>query len=194
MARKEYKILLTQVKTTKIKEKIDDCQKDTKKLYELIVYLTGTATENPLPPRKTDNQLAEDFAKFFMSKIQNIRDNLAKHPLYKPKPTNIQKLDTFKKLSTEDVKKLINKMKMKSCELDVLPTHILKEMLDHLLPTITKIINMSLTQGVFIDKWKNALVRPLLKKREWSLYQNHINWSPISAFFLKWWKEQHWSR
>ena len=32
VARKEYKILLTQVKTTKIKEKIDDCQKDTKKL------------------------------------------------------------------------------------------------------------------------------------------------------------------
>ena len=56
VARKEYKILLTQVKTTKIKEKIDDCQKDTKKLYELVVYLTGTATENPLPPRKTDNQ------------------------------------------------------------------------------------------------------------------------------------------
>ena len=67
-----------------------------------------------------------------MNKIQTVRDNLADHPLYKPKPTNIQKLDTFNKLSTEDVRKLINKMKMKSCELDVLPTHILKEMLDHL--------------------------------------------------------------
>ena len=165
MVRKEYKILLTQIKTTKIKEKIDDCQKDTRKLYKLVVYLTGTATENPLPPGKTDNQLAEDFAKFFMNKVQTIRDNLADHPLYKPKPTNIQKLDTFKNLSTEDVRKLINKMKTKSCELDVLPTYILKEMLDHLLPTITKIINMSLMQGVFIDKWKNALVRPLLKKK-----------------------------
>ena len=165
VASKEYKILLTQVKTTRIKEKIDDCQKDTKKLYKLVVYLTGTATENPLPPGKTDNQLAEDFAKFFMNKIQTIRDNLADHPLYKPEPTNIQKLDTFKKPSTEDVRKLINKMKMKSCELDVLPTHILKEMLDYLLPTIIKIINMSLTQGIFIDKWKNALDRPLLKKK-----------------------------
>ena len=64
MARKEYKILLTQVKTTKIKKKIDDCKKDTKKLYELVVYLTGTAMENPLPPGKTDNQLAEDFGNF----------------------------------------------------------------------------------------------------------------------------------
>ena len=32
-----------------------------------------------------------------MNKIQIIRDNLADHPLYKPEPTNIQKLDTFKK-------------------------------------------------------------------------------------------------
>ena len=55
-------------------------------------------------------------------------------------------------------------MKTKSCELDVLPTHILKEMLEDLLPTITKIINISLTKGIFINKWKNALVRPLLKK------------------------------
>ena len=84
VGKKEYKIPLTQVKTTKIKEKIDDCQKDTKKLYKLVVYLTGTATENPLPPGKTYNQLAEDFVKFFMNKIQTIRDNLADHPLYKP--------------------------------------------------------------------------------------------------------------
>ena len=31
-------------------------KKDTKKLYKLVVYLTGTATENTLPPGKTDNQ------------------------------------------------------------------------------------------------------------------------------------------
>ena len=165
VARKEYKILLTQVKTTKIKEKIDDCHKDTKKLYELVVYLTGTATVNPLPPGKTDNQLEEDFAKFCMNKIQIIRDNLADHPLYKSEPTNIPKFDTFKKLREEDVRKLISKMKAKSCELNVLPTHILKEILEHLLPTITKIINISLTKGIFINKWKNALVRPLLKKK-----------------------------
>ena len=66
--KKRIQTLLTQVKTTKIKEKINDCHNDTKKLYELVVYQTGTATENPLPPGKTDDQLAEDFAEFFMNK------------------------------------------------------------------------------------------------------------------------------
>ena len=148
MARKGYKLLLTQVKTTKIKEKINDCHNDTRKLYELVVYLTGTATKNPLPPGKTDDQLAEDFAEVFMNKIQTIRDSLANHPLYRTEPTNIPKFDAFKELREEDVKKLISKMKTKSCELDILPTHILKEMLKDLLPTITKIINISLTKGI----------------------------------------------
>ena len=129
-----------------------------------MVYLTGTATKNPLPPGKTDDQLAEDFAEFFMSKILTIKDSLVDHPLYRPKPTNIPKFDAFKELREEDVKKLIRKMKTKSCELDILPTNILKEMLEDLLPTITKFINISLTKAIFIDKWKNALVRPLLKK------------------------------
>ena len=178
VARKEYKILPTQAKKTKIKEKIDACHKDTKKLYYQAVYLKGTATENPVPTGKTDNQLAEDFAKFFMNKIQTISDNLADHPLYKPEPTNIPKFDIFKKLSKGDVIKLISKMKTKSCELDVLPTHILQEMLDHLLPTITKIINMSLMQGIFTDKRKNAPVRPHLKKRGMELILQ--SYQPVS--------------
>ena len=113
-----------------------------------MIYLTGTATENPLPPGKTDNQLAEDFAIFFMNKIQTIRDNLADHLLHKPKPTNIPKFDTFQKLREEDVKKLISKMKTKSCELDVLPTHMLKEILEDLLPTITNYQHLP-NQGYF---------------------------------------------
>ena len=99
-----------------------------------------------------------------MNKIQTIKDSLADHPLYRPKPTNIPKFDAFKELREEDMKKLISIMKTKSCELDILPIHILKEMLEDLLPTITKIINISLTKGIFINKWKNALVRPLPKK------------------------------
>ena len=143
-----------------------------------MVYLTGTATENPLPPGKTDDQLAEDFAEFFMNKIQTLRESLADHPLYRPKPTNIPKFDTFKELREEDVKKLIIKMKTKLCELAILPTHTLKEMLKDLLPTITNIINISLTKGIFIDKWKNALFRPLLKKAGMELISR--SYHPVS--------------
>ena len=47
---------------------------------------------------------------------------------------------------------------------DVIPTSLLKEALELLLPTLTKLVNLSLAEGVFAEGWKIALVKPLLKK------------------------------
>ena len=55
-------------------------------------------------------------------------------------------------------------MKTKSCELDFLPTLLLKKVLPYVINTITSIMNVSLEQGVFLDSWKIAIIRPLLKK------------------------------
>ncbi len=73
-------------------------------------------------------------------------------------------LDCFKTLSEDEVKKLIQKSPCKSCELDPLPTDVLKKCLDLLIPVITRIINMSLMQGIFPGQFLVAIVIPLLKK------------------------------
>ena len=52
----------------------------------------------------------------------------------------------------------------KSCPLDPIPTGLLIDCLEVLLPPITKMINLSLDNGHFPAAWKSALVRPLLKK------------------------------
>ena len=54
-------------------------------------------------------------------------------------------------------------MKNKNCDLDQISTQMLKEVITVCLPTITHIVNMSLTRGHFITDWKLAIVRPLLK-------------------------------
>ena len=48
--------------------------------------------------------------------------------------------------------------------LDPIPTTLLVKHLEELLPSVTRIINLSLDTGYFTDHWKLALVRPLLKK------------------------------
>ena len=55
-------------------------------------------------------------------------------------------------------------MKSKHCELDYIPMHILKEMMPVVLPTIMKIVNSSLSKGMFSEQWKTGIVKPLLKK------------------------------
>jgi hypothetical protein len=51
-----------------------------------------------------------------------------------------------------------------SCELDPLPTKLLKPCLDHVLPLITDIVNKSLSEQCVPASFKQAIVRPLLKK------------------------------
>ena len=51
-------------------EKVDECKGDTKKLYSLVRYLTGTKAQNPVPDNTGDEQLANDFADYFIQKIQ----------------------------------------------------------------------------------------------------------------------------
>ena len=50
------------------------CKRDTKELFCLVNKLTGNTTQNSLPPNKTVEELAEGFVKFFLSKIEKIRE------------------------------------------------------------------------------------------------------------------------
>ena len=52
----------------------------------------------------------------------------------------------------------------KSCLLDLWPTFLVKECLDIFLPSITKLVNCSLSEGVVPADIKNAVLTPLIKK------------------------------
>ena len=73
---------------------------------------------------------------------------------------------------------VITCLKSKSCELDAIPTSILKLMQPKVTPLITKIVNQSLGDGCFCREWKTAVVRPLLKKLGLALI--FPNYRPVS--------------
>ena len=84
----------------------------------------------------------------------------------------------FKTLSQEQVSELIKKAAKKSCPLDPMPTLVVLEVLDVLLPVITKMINLSFESGEFASDWKEALLTPLLKKCGLDIALN--NFRPVS--------------
>jgi hypothetical protein len=47
-----------------------------------------------------------------------------------------------------------------SCSLDPWPTFHVKEHIDIILPSLTKLVNMTLSQGIFPPCFKNAVVTP----------------------------------
>ena len=141
--------MLLEAKTACYSAQVRDCRGDKKELYKLVNTLMGTASSNPLPNYTNDKDLAEEFADFFMDKIQRIRDNLTENPVYKPTRRDISGLAEFKPFNQMEVKKIILSMKTKSCKLDTLPMKLLKECIDSILPTITNLVNTSLWDGVF---------------------------------------------
>ena len=147
-------------------EKVLQCYRDTGRLYDLIKNITGTTKENPLPDITNEETLANEFAEFFLEKIQKIQRELDDKLKYQPTRTAPAKakLTEFKDISKEEVVKSIMNMKAKHCELDTIPTHIIKEALQQIKSALTKMVTISLQSGTFAKKWNTALVRPLIKK------------------------------
>ena len=52
----------------------------------------------------------------------------------------------------------MSKLETKSCELDIIPTHIVKNYLDTCIPALTHIVNLSLKNGKFDNSWKCAII------------------------------------
>ena len=83
------------------------------------------------------------------------------------------KLESFKSLSFQDAHDVIMQLSSASCKLDPIPTWLVKLCLPELLPSITRIVNLSLQEGRVPDHWKTALLKPKLKKLSMSpLFEN----------------------
>jgi hypothetical protein len=143
-----------------------------------VSELTGTKSENPMPAGDSNISLAENFADFFLNKINKIRDSLTDYESYIPDYKETSQFESFRIFSNDEVKKMIAELQTKYCKLDKLPTKLLKMHLDDLLPSIKELVNMSLNQGVFPAKWKHAVVRPMLKKVGQELVLS--NYRPVS--------------
>ena len=81
------------------------------------------------------------------------------HPDKEP-PT----FSSFQVVTDSEVLKFIKEAPSKTCSLDPFPTHIVKQCIDILLPSLTKLVNLSLENGISPNPFKQAIVTPLLKK------------------------------
>jgi len=73
-------------------------------------------------------------------------------------------MDVFHPVTEAEVRRVIMESPSKSSSLDPIPTFLLKEVLNDLLPYITALINASLVQGWLPTAQKQAIVTPILKK------------------------------
>ena len=86
------------------------------------------------------------------------------------------------------VSALLKKMACKTCDLDPIPTSLLFDCSDEIVPALTHVVNESLLSGTFPTVFKHAIVKPLLKKKP-SLDPNDLkNFRPVSNLSLSCWR------
>ena len=108
------------------------------------------------------------FNDYFLQKVQSIHADLDQQSLSLTscRLTDQQaasNFNSFHPITEAELKATISKSKPTSCSLDPLPTSLL-EFIDDLLPTLTNIINFSLSSGTFPSTFRSAVDKPLLKK------------------------------
>ena len=119
-----------------------------------------------LPSNISPESLPDKFNEFFVHKIDEIRRSFCPD---RPIPTNPVEFSgiAFAELQfvTEDfVKTVVQEMPKKSCDLDPIPTSVLYDCLDEIIPIVTSIMNKSLSSGIVPQCFEHALVKPLFKK------------------------------
>ncbi len=153
---------------------INEQDGDQRKLFKATKALLLPKSDIFFPDYHNNTALANHIGSYFHRKVINIREELdvahASHDecvrvIDDPElNTEHERLSNFKELTQEDVHKLIRTLTKKTCMLDPMPTSLLTNCLEEILPVITSMINSSLSLGYVPTEWKAALVDPRLKK------------------------------
>ena len=135
-----------------------------RELFRLSSQMMGKFGDTMLPSNISRESLPDKFNEFFVLKIEEIRSSFDPD---RPIPTNpVEFFDTVFagfQLVTEDFVKIV-KCQKSTCHLDPIPTSVLYNCLDEIIPFVTSIINKSLSSGIVPQCFKHAFVIHLFKK------------------------------
>ena len=134
-------------------------QDNPKKLWKTMNSILHRKPESILPDRTSDKSLADRLCEFFIDNISKIRSSFPTNSdsFVTPDKSPSSFLSQFSTVSEDEVRKIINSSPTKSCSLDPWPTFLVKEYVDVLIKPITQMVNYSLSEGVFPERFKSAV-------------------------------------
>ena len=176
--------MMTKAKSKYLADVISENSDNPRRLWNSINNILHRIPPPALPEFTSVKSLCDHFSRYFVDKIETIRskfpDKVQNIPLVQ-KPEIKSKMNVFERASEDEIKKLILSSSSKSCDLDPIPTSVLKNCLDIIITPITDIINISMETSTFPQNFKEAHVRPLQKKTY--LPKNELkNYRPVSNF------------
>ena len=106
-------------------------------------------------------------------------DEISGPPTLEPSIQSAKTFCAFEDVTQDQIVAFSGKPSFKSCCLYPIPSTVFKGCLKMLLPTVTKIVNMSLSTATMVKSLKTAVVSPRLKKPS-ADYNQFFNFQPVS--------------
>ncbi len=138
--------------------------------FAIIHKLLHKTLAAPIPSHDYPTILAQDFCNFFDEKILKINQQLDLMGANNIVPDNTIELtsesllESFSPITVADTIKLIKDYPIKSCTLDPIPAQVFKEVYITMAPSLTNIVNLSMTTAQMPSNMKEAMINPILKK------------------------------
>ena len=136
-------------------------------LFSTFDILTGS-NSNKVFKTPTDD-LCENFADHFRTKIKDIRSCLLSHQVLSVNTPELlslpeETLESFALVDARTLGRVFSQVNPTTCLLDPISTSLLKLFYGFLEEQFLNIMNCSLQMGVFPTAFNTAVVKPLLKK------------------------------
>ena len=176
----KYNNLLEKTKTDYYRTKIQNS--DQNQLFRLINNMFKLKPL-ALPSHQSSQQLAEDFNDFLINKISDIRAGLNNTEAAFVEGRELSCHFTYFEIPSHAyIVEVLGSLTPKTCDLDPIPTSVLKQHVLELAPIIARIVSASLASGEFPTSLKTSIVRPKLKKPDLDseIYQNYRPLANIS--------------
>jgi hypothetical protein len=167
-ARKEHNRVIICEKKKSIKSFIAKCGTNSKLWWKQLNEVCGRVNPPVLPQGVPHSKLAQKFLTFFIDKVNQVRLSTSSTTISSnetpPSPSahNLI-LSRFELASQKEVKKTIMSISDSTCELDPVPTRVVKKCLPAFLPLITALVNKIFEDGL-PPSLKMSVIRPLYKK------------------------------
>ena len=167
-AKRVYELIIAS-KSSYCTSAIKDAKTDQKALFSVVNKLLHTERMDDLPSYTSASDLANKFATFFHEKVSKINSCVASDRSLSIDPFKYDtvchsQLNTFKPVTNSFLSGIIGCTNIKSCDLDPVPSCVLRNCLETLLPILVNIVNLSFETATMPDVLKTAMTLPRLKK------------------------------
>lgn len=170
--RKITNLAATNKKRSYYADKAKSCINNQKQLFDLFNAYHNKVSASTLPAADSDFTLAENFNSFFIDKIRGLRENIIRYDnniKINLNSTNEKRfsgcpMSTFDMVNENQLREIIGKTGIKCSRSDPLPSNVMTDNIDVLLPYICTLVNLSLMNGT-VEGAKLADIIPVLKKQ-----------------------------